>query len=46
MQGLIAMADAAEASINRITTIAANIMSKEQFDMDIITETAVVWYVG
>ena len=45
-QALIAAAEAAETSINRITTAAANLISKEQLDMDIITETAVVWYVG
>lgn len=46
VQALVAVTDAAEAGIERITMAATNLMSEEQFDMDIIKETAVVWYVG
>lgn len=46
MQAIIATADAAEAGIEQTTAAAADIASKEQFDMEIIKETAVVWYVG
>lgn len=45
-QALIAAADAAEAKINRITTAVADIISMDNFSMDLITETAVIWYVG
>ena len=45
-QALIAAADAAEASISRITTAVTDIISMDNFNMDITTETAVVWYVG
>lgn len=46
MQALITKADAAEADIDRTTAAAADIASKDAFNMDIIKETAVVWYVG
>lgn len=45
-QAFIAVANAAEAGINRITTAVTDIISMDNFNMDIITETAVVWYVG
>lgn len=45
-QSLIAVSDAAEAGIERTTAAAADIASKDAFSMDIIKETAVVWYVG
>lgn len=46
MQSIIATADAAGADIERTTAAAADIASKDAFNMDIIKETAVVWYVG
>ena len=45
-QALIAAADAAEAGINRITAAVTDIISKDNFSMDLITETAVIWHVG
>ena len=45
-QTIITMADAAGASIERVTTAVTDIVNMSVFNMDIITETAVVWYVG
>lgn len=46
MQSIIATADAAGADIERTTAAAADIASKDAYSMDIIKESAVVWYVG
>lgn len=46
VQALIATADAAEAGIERTTAAVADIASKDAYSMDIIKESAVVWYVG
>lgn len=46
VQALVAVANAAEAAIERMTAAATEIASKDAYSMDIITETAVVWYVG
>lgn len=46
MQSIIVTADAAEAGIEQTMAAAVDIASKDAYSMDIIKETAVVWYVG
>ena len=46
VNALIAKADTADVGIERMATAVANIAKKDAFNMDIITETAVVWNVG
>ena len=46
VQALVAIADGAEAGIEQTTAAAADIASKDAYSMDIIKESAVVWYVG
>lgn len=46
VNAFITKADTAEVGIERMTAAVADIAKKDAFNMDIITETAVVWYVG
>lgn len=46
VQSIIVTADAAGADIERTTAAAVDIASKDAYSMDIIKESAVVWYVG
>ena len=45
-QAIITTAETTGASIERVTTAVTDIVNMSVFNMDIITETAVVWYVG
>ena len=45
-QAIIAMADAVEAGVERITAAATDVVDMSVFNTVINTETAVVWYVG